>query len=182
MVALRQPRHHGSLHNGEPMNTITLTEVLEYYDGIQMFAARDTTGVHYVCDMIESAGDFDRYAVAAVCPKRLNDFRTGQVDLRTLLLEVWPESHQPARTVGQHFPHHPVDLGPGDPGHLFPPNPAADSGERLQPAGTGPHGDATQPRCGAGFCATQSRRIPVCYSMIVHVIRCNTHYLIDNRR
>ena len=95
MVALRQPRHHGSLHNGEPMNTITLTEVLEYYDGIQMFAARDTTGVHYVCDMIESAGDFDRYAVAAVCPKRLNDFRTGQVDLRTLLLEVWPESHWP---------------------------------------------------------------------------------------
>ena len=87
MVALRQLRHHGSLHNGEPMNTITLTEVLEYYDGIQMFAARDTTGVHYVCDMIESAGDFDRYAVAAVCPKRLNDFRTGRVDLRTLLLE-----------------------------------------------------------------------------------------------
>ena len=79
MVALRQLRHHGSLHNGEPMNTITLTEVLEYYDGIQMFAARDTAGVHYVCDMIESAGDFDRYAVAAVCPKRLNDFRTGRV-------------------------------------------------------------------------------------------------------
>ena len=47
---------------------------------------------------------------------------------------------------GQHFPHHPVDLGPGDPGHLFPPNPAADSGERLQPAGIGPRGDATQPR------------------------------------
>ena len=69
------------------MNTITLTEVLEYYDGIQMFAGRDTTGVHYVCDMIETEGDFDSYAVVAVCPKRLNDFRTGQVDLRTLLLE-----------------------------------------------------------------------------------------------
>ena len=69
------------------MNAITLTEVLEYYDGIQMFAARDTTGVHYLCDMIDSKGDFDRYAVAAVCPKRLDDFRAGRVDLRTLPLE-----------------------------------------------------------------------------------------------
>ena len=74
------------------MNTITLIEVLEYYDGIQMFAARDTTGVNYVCDMIESAGDFDLYAVAAVCPNRLNDFRTGQVDLRTLLLNPQVEN------------------------------------------------------------------------------------------
>ncbi len=87
MVALRQLRHPGSPYNGEPMNAITLTEVLEYYDGIQMFAARDTTGVHYVCDMIDSPGDFDRHAVAAVCPKRLDDFRAGRVDLRTLLLE-----------------------------------------------------------------------------------------------
>ena len=87
MVALRQLRHPGSRYNGEPMNAITLTGVLEYYDGIQMFAARDTTGVRYLCDMIDSAGDFDRYAVAAVCPKRLDDFRAGRVDLRTLLLE-----------------------------------------------------------------------------------------------
>ena len=58
-MVLRHLRHHGSLHNGEAMNTITLTEVLEYYDGIQTFAARDTTGVHYVCAMIETAGDFD---------------------------------------------------------------------------------------------------------------------------
>ena len=69
------------------MNAITLTEILEYYDGIQMFAARDATGVHYLCDMIDSAGGFDRYAVAAVCPQRLVDFRAGRVDLRTLLLE-----------------------------------------------------------------------------------------------
>ena len=34
----------------------------------------------------------------------------------------------------------------------------------------------------AGFCATQSRRIQVLYGIIVHVIRCNTHYFIDNRR
>ena len=37
--------------------------------------------------MIEPEGDFDRYAVAAVCLKRLDDLRAGRVDLRTLLLE-----------------------------------------------------------------------------------------------
>ena len=78
MVALRQLRHPGRPYNGEPMNAITLTEVLEYYDGMQIFAAHDTTGVHYVCDMIDSAGDFDRYAVAPICPKRLDDFRADE--------------------------------------------------------------------------------------------------------
>ena len=34
----------------------------------------------------------------------------------------------------------------------------------------------------AGFCATRIRRIQDLYGMVVHVIRCNTHYAIDNRR
>ena len=34
----------------------------------------------------------------------------------------------------------------------------------------------------AGLCATRSRRIQDLYGMVVHVIRCNTHYAIDNRR
>ena len=34
----------------------------------------------------------------------------------------------------------------------------------------------------AGFCATRIRRIQELYGMVVHVIRCNTHYFIDNRR
>ena len=34
----------------------------------------------------------------------------------------------------------------------------------------------------AGFCATRSRRIQDLYGMVVHVIRCNIHYAIDNRR
>ena len=34
----------------------------------------------------------------------------------------------------------------------------------------------------AGFCATRGRRIQDLYGMVVHVIRCNTHYAIDNRR
>ena len=50
---------------------------------------------------------------------------------------------------GQHFPHHPVDLRPRDPGHLFSPKPVAGSAEMLRPAGTGPRGDASPPKCGS---------------------------------
>ena len=69
------------------MKTVKLTEILDYYDGIQLFAARDAIGGHYVCDMIDTVGDFDRYMVVGVRPERLDEFRTGGVDLRTLLLE-----------------------------------------------------------------------------------------------
>ena len=70
------------------MKTIKLTEVLDYYDGIQIFAAADPDGNHYVCEMIDTVGDFGRYAVVGVSPNRLAEFRAGGVDLRTLLLEA----------------------------------------------------------------------------------------------
>ena len=70
------------------MKTVKLTEILDYYDGIQLFAARHPIGGHYVCDMIDPVGDFDRYLVVGVRPERLDEFRTGEVDLRTLLLEA----------------------------------------------------------------------------------------------
>ena len=70
------------------MPTVKLTEILDYYDGIQIFAAQDPFGCHYVCDMVDTVGDFDRYVVVVVVrPERLDDFRTGRVDLRTLQLE-----------------------------------------------------------------------------------------------
>ena len=69
------------------MKTIKLTEILEYYDGIQIFAAQDPIGGHYVGEMIDTVGDLDRYAVVGVRPERLDDLRAGRVDLRTLLLE-----------------------------------------------------------------------------------------------
>ena len=34
----------------------------------------------------------------------------------------------------------------------------------------------------AGFYATPNRRMPVLYGMVMHIIRCNTHYFIDYRR
>ena len=70
------------------MKTIRITEILEYYDGIQIFAARDSSGGHYLGGMIDTVGDHDRYAVVGVRPERLADCRIGLVDLRTLMLET----------------------------------------------------------------------------------------------
>ena len=75
------------------------------------------------------------------------------------LLRLQPPQ-QPLSTEplpGQHLTHHPVHLGPGDPGHPFPPKPVAGSIGTLRPAGTGPHGDATRPRCGSRTRPAQRR-------------------------
>ena len=70
------------------MKTVKLAEILEYYDGILLFAAQDPIGGNYLCEAIDTVGDFDRYAVVGVRPERLEDFRAGDVDLRTLMLEA----------------------------------------------------------------------------------------------
>ena len=70
------------------MKMVKLTEVLEYYDGILLFTAQDPIGGNYLCEAIDTVGDFDRYAVVGVRPERLADFRAGEVDLRTLMLEA----------------------------------------------------------------------------------------------
>ena len=70
------------------MKTIKLTAVLDYYDGIQTFAARDAIGGHYIATAIDTVGGFDRYLVTGAAPERLEQFCAGQLDLRTLLLEA----------------------------------------------------------------------------------------------
>ena len=70
------------------MKTVKLTAVLDYYDGIQIFAAGDAIGGHYIATAIDTVGDFDRYLVVGVRPERLREFEAGQLDLRTLLLEA----------------------------------------------------------------------------------------------
>jgi len=67
------------------------TATLVYYDGVQIFEGRDPTGSRYVGVMIDSAGDADRYLVTGVDSERLRQFRSGDLDLRTLLLEVGRE-------------------------------------------------------------------------------------------
>ena len=69
------------------MKTVKLAEIMEYHDGILLFAACDPIGGNYLCEAIDTVGDYDRYAVVGVRPERMADFRAGRVDLRTLMLE-----------------------------------------------------------------------------------------------
>jgi len=70
------------------MKTIKLTEVLDYYDGIEVFAAQDAGGSPYIALAIDPVGGLERYVVTGAVSKRLQQFRSGKLDLRTLLLEA----------------------------------------------------------------------------------------------
>lgn len=67
------------------MRTIRHVATLFHYDGPQVFEARDAIGGHYIAVMIEPEGETDRYMVAGVEPEQLRLFRSGEVDLRSLL-------------------------------------------------------------------------------------------------
>lgn len=69
------------------MKTIRHTSTLFYYEGPQVFEARDAIGGHYVAVMVEPKDELDRYLVAGVAPERLRQFRAGIMDLRSLLAE-----------------------------------------------------------------------------------------------
>ena len=69
------------------MKTIVYSETLDYYDGVQLFEAIDTHGGPYVGMMVDTVGGIDRYLVIGTTSERIGEFRTGAVDLRTLLLE-----------------------------------------------------------------------------------------------
>ena len=59
------------------MKTIQHIKTLFYYDGPQVFEARDAIGGHYVAVMAEPAGETDRYLVAGVSPESLRRFRSA---------------------------------------------------------------------------------------------------------
>lgn len=67
------------------MKTIRHTTTLFYYDGPQVFEARDAIGGHYIAVMVEPKDGAGRYLVAGVAPERLRQFRAGTLDLRALL-------------------------------------------------------------------------------------------------
>ena len=69
------------------MKHIRHTSTLLYYDGPLGFEARDAIGGHYIAVLAPSDGADDRYLVAGVNPERLRQFRSGALDLRSLLVE-----------------------------------------------------------------------------------------------
>ncbi len=70
------------------MKTIRHTNTLFYYDGPQVFEARDAIGGHYVAVMVETDRTNEYYLVAGVAPEQLRQFRSGMIDLRSLLIEA----------------------------------------------------------------------------------------------
>jgi len=69
------------------MKTIRYSATLYYYDGPQVFEARDSIGGHYVAVMVEPVDGLDRFLVVGVQPERLRQFRVGLLDLKALLLD-----------------------------------------------------------------------------------------------
>ena len=71
------------------MKTVTHVSTLFYYDGPQVFEARDADEITYVGVMVppSDAGE-ERCLVVAVTPERLRQFRDGRIDLRSVVLEA----------------------------------------------------------------------------------------------
>jgi hypothetical protein len=69
------------------MKTIRHKATLYYYDGPQVFEACGSNGEYYIAVMVEPDGSHDQYLVAVVEPERLQQFRLGALDLRSLLTE-----------------------------------------------------------------------------------------------
>ena len=70
------------------MKTITPTAILDYYDGVQIFAGQDAAGSPYVGVFVDVVNKMDRYLVTAARPERMRQFLEGKLDLLTLLLEA----------------------------------------------------------------------------------------------
>ena len=127
------------------MKTILHHSTLFYYDGPHVFEARDAIGGHYIAVMVGSElpdaagnamrGQGERCLVAGVAPDRLRLFRSGAIDLRSLLLESAPDEHylaavdpaidQPLRLERLRTPLADSDFLP-DPGFLLYDRPAED--------------------------------------------------------
>ena len=85
------------------MKTIVHHSTLFYYDGPHVFEARDAIGGHYIAVMVgpeppraarnAMREQGERYLVAGVAPDRLRLFRSGDIDLKSLLLESVPDEH-----------------------------------------------------------------------------------------
>lgn len=87
MVAFCDFRHTALLQYNIIVKTVRHTATLFYYDGPQVIEARDGIGGHYVAVMVDPVEGSPRYIVAGVDPERLRQFRGGELDLRSLLLE-----------------------------------------------------------------------------------------------
>ncbi len=69
------------------MNAIDIryTGTLDYCDGIQLFAAEDAKGGSYVAALVDVSQEADRYLVVGCGPEHFLSFRSGDIDLKSLM-------------------------------------------------------------------------------------------------
>lgn len=68
------------------MKYIYYKATLVYYDGPQVFEARDKIGGHYIAISIASSRNVDDFLIVGVSPEELRHFHLGSIDLRELIL------------------------------------------------------------------------------------------------
>lgn len=105
MKGYREP-----VRSGSGIKTIVHHRTLFFCDGPHVFEARDAMGGHYIAVLVGSdrrdarehamEQPSDRSLVAGVAPDRLRLFRSGAIDLRSLLLESDPNEHYLATMDG----------------------------------------------------------------------------------
>ena len=93
-------------------HTIRPTKVLDYYDGVLVFAGMDADGRQYVGSIIDTTDGIDRYLVKSATPERIKDLEHGRIDLRNLLLENPSDSWY--LTFDGNAPDQPLELHPQD--------------------------------------------------------------------
>ena len=73
------------------MKTITPKATLFWYDGPQVFEARDAIGGHYVGVAVEEPPGVSRHVVVGLPPAELHRLQAGALDLRACLVEAGAE-------------------------------------------------------------------------------------------
>lgn len=73
------------------MKTIHYTNTLEYYDGPIVFEARDDIGGNYIAVAVKLENEQEAFLVRGVNPSKAAEFRTGELDLRSLILDLEKE-------------------------------------------------------------------------------------------
>ena len=68
------------------MTSITLTEVLDYYDGVLVFTGTDHEGSIYLGAVASGPEEPVYYVVVPVTEEQLSNLRDGTADLRSALL------------------------------------------------------------------------------------------------
>ena len=81
--------------------TIQHSDTLVYYDGIEVFEGHDSNGGLYVGVLIDIQNDIGQYLVTSVSADRLQELRTGSLDLRHLLLESSQPKWYIANALGE---------------------------------------------------------------------------------